>query len=133
MCEERKGKQNKMLYRKSAKERRIKRIRAGVKQAADGKPRLSVFRSGRYIYGQIIDDVRHHTLVFGSSIEKEIQAKIASKNKNSKEAAVYVGEQIAQRALEKGIASVVFDRGPYAFHGRVKALADAAREKGLKF
>jgi large subunit ribosomal protein L18 len=96
-----------------------------------GRPRLSVFRSDKHIYVQIIDDRRQSTLVAASSLEKEMRAKL--KSGATKQAASEVGKTIAERALAKGIKEVVFDRGGYQYHGRVKALADAAREGGLKF
>ena len=94
------------------------------------RPRLSVFRSNRHIYSQIIDDTAAKTLVDASSISKDIRLKIEKKGGN-REGAVMVGELIAERALEKGIKKIVFDRNGFLYHGRVKVLADAAREKGL--
>ena len=94
------------------------------------RPRLNVFRSSKNIYAQVIDDVNGITLVSASSLEKDIDAK---GNGSNVEAAKQVGELVAKRAIDKGIEAVVFDRGGYLFHGRVKELADAAREAGLKF
>jgi len=110
--------------------RRHKRVRKKVYGTAE-RPRLCVFKSNRYIYAQIIDDEKGETLCAASSLEKELREKLAStKDKN---AAREVGLLIAKRALEKGITRVVFDRGGYKYHGRVKELADAAREAGLEF
>ena len=94
-------------------------------------PRLCVFRSNSNIYCQIIDDVNQTTLVAASSLDKDIQGEIA--NGGNKEAAKKVGEAVAKRALEKGIETVCFDRGGFLYHGRVKELAEGAREGGLKF
>ena len=110
-------------------DRRKKRTRFRLVQNASGRPRLSVFRSGRHIYAQIIDDKEGATLAVASTNEKE--AKVA-KSWNVAAAAV-VGKKIAERAIAKGVKQVVFDRGGYIYHGRVKALADAAREGGLEF
>ena len=109
--------------------RRQKRARFKITSHAYGRPRLSVFRSGRHIYAQIIDDTAQATLAAASTNEKE--GKLA-KTYNL-EAASAVGKKIAERALAKGVKQVVFDRGGYIYHGRVKALADAARESGLEF
>jgi large subunit ribosomal protein L18 len=98
---------------------------------ANGRPRLSVFRSSKHIYAQVIDDAEGRTLVAASSLEKELKGKL--KTGADKSAAAEVGRLLAKRAVEAGVAEVVFDRGAYLFHGRVKALADAAREGGLKF
>ena len=109
---------------------RHKRIRKHITGTAE-RPRLCVFRSSRHIYAQIIDDENGHTLVCASTLEKELRAQIKGLRNTEQEAAI--GRLIAQRALEKGIKSVVFDRGGYKYHGRVKALADASREAGLEF
>ena len=112
----------------TTRDRRIFRIRAAVKAASKGRPRLSVFRSSKNIYAQVIDDENGVTLAAASTLEGE------GKQKGSdKDAAARVGALIAQRAIEKGVKDVVFDRGGYIYHGRVKALADAAREAGLNF
>ncbi|HOQ16296.1 MAG TPA: 50S ribosomal protein L18 [Defluviitaleaceae bacterium] len=95
------------------------------------RPRLSVFRSDKHIYAQIIDDTKGHTLVAASTVEKDIKSKI--EKTNNVDAAKVVGEMIAKRALDKGVKQVVFDRGGYIYHGKIKALADAAREAGLEF
>lgn len=105
--------------------RRAQRNRTRLKALSNGRPRLSVFRSSKNIYAQIIDDVRGVTLVAASSLEGE--------KGSDKEAAARVGKLVAERAIEKGVKDVVFDRGGYIYHGRVKALADAAREAGLNF
>jgi len=110
-------------------ERRKRRTRYRLVSNADGRPRLSVFRSGRHIYAQIIDDAAGNTVAAASTNEKG--AKLA-KSWNI-EAAKQVGKVIAERATAKGVKQVVFDRGGYIYHGRVKALADAAREGGLEF
>lgn len=120
-----------MVTKKSRNETRQKRhlrIRKNV-SGTTAVPRLNVFRSNANIYAQVIDDVKGVTLVSASSIDKEL--KLA--NGSNIEAAKQVGALVAKRALEKGVECVVFDRGGYLYHGRVKALADAAREAGLKF
>ena len=109
--------------------RRAQRIRTRLRKQAGGRPRLSVFRSSKNIYAQIIDDERGVTLAAASSLEGgEAKAK-----GSDKDAAARVGALVAQRAMEKGVKDVIFDRGGYLYHGRVKALADAAREAGLNF
>ena len=112
-------------------ERRQARVRRTVKAAAGGRPRLSVFRSSKHIYAQLIDDGKGQTLVSASSIEKDVRSGL--KTGADKAAAQAVGKLVAERAVAKGIKEVVFDRGGYLYHGRVKALADAAREAGLTF
>jgi large subunit ribosomal protein L18 len=112
-------------------ERRRGRVRGALKRAAYGRKRLSVFRSSKHIYAQVIDDDAGTTLVSASSIEKPMRGSL--KTGASVEAAKTVGKLIAERAQEKGIKEVVFDRGAYLYHGRVKALAEAARESGLSF
>ena len=111
--------------------RRQGRVRGALSRAAHGRRRLSVFRSSKHIYAQLIDDDQGATLVSASSLEKT--AREGLKTGASVDAAKAVGKLIAQRAQEKGIKDVVFDRGAYLYHGRVKALADAAREGGLNF
>ena len=109
--------------------KRATRTRIRLRSLANGRPRLSVFRSGKNIYAQVIDDERGVTLAAASSLEGG-----EAKTKGSdKDAAARVGALVAQRALDKGVKEVVFDRGGYLYHGRVKALADAAREAGLSF
>ena len=111
--------------------RRRARLRYQLKIKSGGRPRLSIFRSGRHIYAQVIDDAQGHTLAAASSLEKDMRD--ALKTGADKDAAVAVGRKVAERALAAGVTAVVFDRGPYLYHGRVKALADAAREGGLSF
>lgn len=113
-------------YEYNAAIRRARRVRARVK--ASGRLRLSVFRSARHIYAQIIDDRQGRTLAHASSLEAPLRN--LGKNKKAAEA---VGKLIAERARKAGIEVVAFDRGPYPYHGRIKALAEAAREGGLKF
>ncbi len=111
--------------------RRTVRIRRRLKRTAYGRPRLSVFRSSKHIYAQVIDDTKGVTLASASTKEKEV---IADKKTGANiDAAKLVGKRIAERASAKGVKEVQFDRGEYLYHGRVKALADAAREGGLKF
>jgi len=112
-------------------ERRQGRVRGALRRAAGERKRLSVFRSSKHIYAQVIDDDRGATLASASSLEKT--AREGLKSGASVDAAKVVGKLIAERAQEKGIKDVVFDRGAYLYHGRVKALADAAREAGLNF
>jgi large subunit ribosomal protein L18 len=112
-------------------ERRQGRVRGAVKKVAGSRVRLSVFRSSKHIYAQVIDDRKGETLVAASSIEKDMRSGL--KTGADMEAAKAVGKLLAERAASKGITDIVFDRGSYRYHGRVKALADAAREGGLKF
>jgi len=102
-----------------------------LRRQATGRPRLSVFRSGKHIYAQIIDDAEGRTLAAASSVDASLKSKL--KSGADKAAAAEVGKLVAERAVAAGIKEVVFDRGGYIFHGRVKALADAAREGGLTF
>lgn len=111
--------------------RRKSRVRKSVRNAANGRPRLSVFRSSKHIYAQIIDDANGHTVVAASSLDKELSS--ALKTGADKAAATEVGKLVAKRAREAGVDAVIFDRGGYIYHGRIKALADAAREGGLNF
>ena len=120
-----------MASAKDLFQRRQSRARAKLLRTAGGKPRLSVFRSGRHIYAQVIDDVAGRTLAAASTLDKDVRG--ALKTGADKAAAARVGSLIAERAKAKGVDRVVFDRGGYLFHGRVKALADAAREGGLRF
>lgn len=108
--------------------KRKRRIRARIEGTTD-MPRMSVFRSNKHIYVQLVDDVKGHTLVAASSLEEELKEKVGG----TIEGAKTLGNLVAKRALAKNIAQVVFDRGGYLYHGRVKAVADAAREGGLKF
>ena len=112
-------------------ERRTAKVRRNVRRAAGQRARLSVFRSSKHIYAQIIDDFKGETVACASSLEKDMRS--ALKTGANVEAAKAVGKLVAQRAASKGITQVVFDRGGYLYHGRVKALADAARESGLSF
>ena len=118
------------VNRKNLIKRRHQRIRKKVSGTPE-RPRLAVFRSNLHIYAQVIDDVAQHTLVSASTVDKELKGKLASTS--NAEASSEVGKLIAQRALSKGISQVVFDRGGNLYHGRVKALAEAARENGLNF
>ncbi len=111
--------------------RRRARLRYQIKQKGAGRPRLSVFRSGRHIYAQVIDDTAGRTVAAASSLEKDMRGTL--KTGADKAAAEAVGKAVAERALAAGVTAVVFDRGPFLYHGRVKALADAAREGGLSF
>ncbi|MCJ2029623.1 50S ribosomal protein L18 [Methylobacterium sp. J-043] len=111
--------------------RRKARVRRALKAAANGRPRLSVFRSSKQIYVQVIDDAAGRTLASASSLEKDLKASL--KTGADKAAAEAVGKLVAERAKAAGVTKVVFDRSGYIFHGRVKALADAAREGGLDF
>ena len=108
--------------------RRAIRIRSRLKKVGNGRPRLTVFRSSKNIYAQVIDDARGVTLASASTLEGEDKA-----SGGNKDAAAKVGKLVAERAIEKGVKDVVFDRGGHIFHGRIKALADAAREAGLNF
>jgi large subunit ribosomal protein L18 len=112
-------------------ERRVRRTRSAIRKRAGERPRLSVFRSGKHIYAQVIDDRRGATVAAASSLDKDLRSKI--KGGASVEAAGHVGKLVAERAVAQGISQVVFDRGGYRYHGRIKALADAAREGGLSF
>jgi large subunit ribosomal protein L18 len=120
-----------MLSAKQMFERRRMRNRSALKKNASGQPRLSVHRSSRHIYAQIIDDTSGVTVAAASTLDASF--KSAGKTGADKDAATVIGKAVAQRAIEKGVNAVVFDRGGYMYHGRVKALADAAREAGLKF
>ena len=120
-----------MSKKLSATDRRKARVRRALKGTANGRPRLSVFRSSKQIYAQVIDDDAGRTLAAASSLEKDTRGKL--KTGANVEAAAEVGRMIAARAVQAGVKQVVFDRGSYLYHGRVKALADAAREGGLEF
>jgi len=115
---------------RAARRRRHIRVRQRLSGTPD-KPRLAVFRSLNHIYAQIIDDTAGHTLAFATDLEADVRSKRDGKKK--REVAELVGEVLAKKAKEKGIASVVFDRGGFRYHGRVKAFADAARKGGLTF
>jgi large subunit ribosomal protein L18 len=120
-----------MAEKKGAEDRRKARVRRAIKKAANGRPRLSVFRSSKQIYAQVIDDERGVTVVSASTIEKDLRGKL--KTGATVEAAKEVGKLLAERATAAGVKQVIFDRSGYLYHGRVKALADAARESGLDF
>jgi len=107
------------------------RVRKALRKVSSGRPRLSVFRSSQHIYAQVIDDKRGATVAAASSLEKGLRERL--KTGADKSAATEVGKLVAERAKAAGIDKVVFDRGGYLYHGRVKALADAAREGGLQF
>ena len=111
--------------------RRKRRVRLALRRSGGGRPRLSVFRSSKHIYAQVIDDASGQTLASASSLEKDMRGTL--KTGANIEAAKAVGKRLAERASAKGVKEVVFDRGGYLYHGRVKALADAAREGGLSF
>jgi large subunit ribosomal protein L18 len=111
--------------------RRKSRTRSALRRVGNGRPRLSVFRSSKHIYAQVIDDLKGETLASASSLEKVLRE--GAKTGADIDAAKAVGKLLAERAVEKGVKEVVFDRGGYLYHGRVKALADAARESGLSF
>ena len=114
---------------KARTQRRKGVVRKAVKAASGGRARLHVHRSGKHIYAQVIDDQKGATVAAASSIEKDMRSKTGA----NVDAAKAVGQLVARRAIEKGVDSVVFDRGGYLYHGRIKALADAAREGGLQF
>jgi large subunit ribosomal protein L18 len=110
------------------RKKRHARVRSRL-SGTEARPRLNVFRSNKHIYAQLIDDVNGVTLASASTLDKDVSVESSS----NVDAAVKVGELVAKRAVEKGIKSVVFDRGGYLYHGRIQALADAARENGLEF
>ena len=120
-----------MAEKKGAEDRRKARVRRAIRKAANGRPRLSVFRSSKQIYAQIIDDAQGRTLAAASSLEKTMRETL--KTGADVDAAKQVGRLVAERAVQAGVKDVVFDRSGYLYHGRVKALADAAREGGLNF
>jgi large subunit ribosomal protein L18 len=120
-----------MAEKKGAEDRRKARVRRAIRKAANGRPRLSVFRSSKQIYAQVIDDEGGRTLASASTLEKALKGKL--KTGADVAAAKEVGRLVAERAVQAGVKQVVFDRSGYLFHGRVKALADAAREGGLDF
>jgi len=113
--------------------RRQKRTRFKLRQVSNDKPRLSVFRSSKHIYAQIIDDLKGVTIASASTLDEETKKSLEKGKGADTKAAAAVGKLVAQRAVKAGITDVVFDRGGYIYHGRVKALGDAAREGGLKF
>ena len=122
-----------MVSKKSRAEIRVKkhrRLRNHISGTAE-RPRLAVFRSNNHMYAQIIDDTVGNTLVAASTLQKDVKAEL--EKTNNVDAAAYLGTVIAKKALEKGITTVIFDRGGFIYQGKVKALADAAREAGLEF
>ena len=110
-------------------ERRRQRVRTSLRKRAGARARLSIHRSGRHIYAQVIDDAEGRTVASASTLEKDVKGKTGA----TRDAAAAVGKTLAERAKKAGVSTVVFDRGGFLFHGRVKALADAAREGGLEF
>ena len=119
------------MVSKVSVKRRAARVRRKVKAVAGERPRLSVHRSSKNIYAQVIDDTRGHTVASASTLDKDLKGSV--KTGADTAAAAAVGKLLAERAAKAGVKDVVFDRGPYIYHGRVKALADAAREGGLNF
>jgi large subunit ribosomal protein L18 len=119
------------MANKTTTERRADRVRRAVKAAANGRPRLSVHRSSKNIYAQVIDDANGKTVAAASTLDTSLKGSL--KTGADKAAAEAVGKLVAERALAAGVKQVVFDRGRFIYHGRVKALADAAREGGLDF
>ena len=118
-----------MLHKLNQFDRRTRRVRRSLAENAGGRPRLSVFRSSKHIYAQVIDDEKGCTLAAASSLEKGLKTQL--KTGADKAAATAVGKLLAERAKKAGVDKVVFDRGGYRYHGRIKALADGAREGGL--
>jgi large subunit ribosomal protein L18 len=118
----------KKVNKNASRQKRHTRVRQKI-NGTPSRPRLNVYRSGNHIYAQVIDDIAGHTLVSASTLDKT--AELASTS--NKEAAKFVGETVAKKALEKGIEEVVFDRGGFIYHGRIQELAEAARAAGLKF
>ena len=116
---------------KDLQQRRRERLRFQLRRKSAGRPRLSVFRSGKHIYAQVIDDAQGRTLAAASSLDRALREQL--KTGADKSAAAAVGKLVAERALAANVKEVVFDRGSYLYHGRVKALAEAAREGGLAF
>ena len=118
------------VSRAQVRQKKHRRMRNNIAGTAE-RPRLVVFRSNKHMYAQIIDDAKGHTLVAASTLEKDVAAEL--EKTNDVKAAAYLGSVIGKKALDAGITEVVFDRGGYIYHGRVQALAEAAREGGLKF
>jgi large subunit ribosomal protein L18 len=121
------------LNRQELFERRQRRARVKLRKVSGERPRLSVFRSSKHIYAQVIDDVKGVTIAAASTLDEETKKALAKGKGCDKDAAALVGKLVAQRAKKAGVKDVVFDRGGYIYHGRVKALAEAAREAGLNF
>ena len=120
-----------MASNHSSSKKRATRVRRQLRKVAGDRPRLSIHRSSKNIYAQVIDDLTGATLAAASTLEKELKGKL--KTGADTAAAAEVGKLVAERAKQKGVSKVVFDRGPYIYHGRIKALADSAREGGLEF
>jgi large subunit ribosomal protein L18 len=120
-----------MAEKKGAEDRRKARVRRAIRKAANGRPRLSIHRSSKQIYAQVIDDALGHTLASASTLEKDMREQL--KSGGNIDAAAQIGKLVAERAKAAGVSKVVFDRSGYIYHGRVKALAEAAREGGLDF
>tara|TARA_B100000029_G_scaffold437013_1_gene451916 strand:- start:150 stop:518 length:369 start_codon:yes stop_codon:yes gene_type:complete len=120
-----------ILSRKQQTQKRHKRLRRSI-NGTSARPRLAIFRSNNHIYAQVIDDLAQNTLCSASTLDKDLRPSLEKGGSNC-DASIAVGELVAKRALEKGIQKVVFDRGGNLYHGRVKALANAAREAGLQF
>ncbi len=120
-----------MSARVDLRQRRRERLRFQLRQKSVGRPRLSVFRSGKHIYAQVIDDAAGRTLAAASTLDASLRESL--RTGADREAAGAVGKLVAERAIAAGVTAVVFDRGSYIYHGRVKALAEAAREGGLSF
>ena len=114
-------------------ERRRARTRFKLRKVSNDRPRLSVFRSSKHIYAQVIDDLKGVTIASASTLDEEAKKALDKGKSTDKAAAALIGKLVAQRAVKAGITDVVFDRGGYVYHGRVKALGDAAREGGLNF
>jgi large subunit ribosomal protein L18 len=125
------GKGLHIMASKESIQKRAARVRRQIKKVANGRPRLSVHRSSKHIYAQIIDDANGHTLAAASTLEADLKGSL--KTGADTAAAAAVGKLVSERAVKAGVKEVVFDRGAYIYHGRVKALADAAREGGLSF
>ena len=119
------------MANKEATQRRAARVRRQIRKVAGERPRLSVHRSSKHIYAQVIDDANGRTVAAASTLEKDLKGSLRTGADQA--AAAAVGKLVAERAAKAGVKEVVFDRGPYIYHGRVKALADAAREAGLSF
>ncbi len=119
------------MANKQATQKRAERVRRQLKKVAGDRPRLSVHRSSKHIYAQIIDDANGHTLAAASTLEKDLKGSL--KTGADSAAAAAIGKLVAERAVKAGVKVVVFDRGAYIYHGRIKALAEAAREAGLSF
>ena len=119
------------MNKREARLRRKKRVRKRIKGVPETR-RLSVFKSSKHIYAQVIDDISANTLVDASSLSKDLRPQVRGKGGN-REGAAFIGEWVAKRALERGISQVVFDRNGFLYHGRVKVLAESARQHGLKF